>query len=112
MKIFPGFASKEKLASFVGLTGCEYSTGDTVKRGSLTGLGHKRSRSWLIECTWTTIRKDPVMRDKFNRVVRNTGSKKKAIVATARKLTGRILRCAATDQLYEVGLVATGCEVQ
>jgi transposase len=105
------FASKEKLASFVGLTGYENSTGKTVHKGSLTGLGHKRSRSWLIECAWITIRKDPVMLDKFNRVVRNTGSKKKAIVATARKLTGRILRCVLTGQLYTPGLVATGCEV-
>ena len=36
------FANKRKLASFLGLTASEYSTGETVRRGSLTGLGHQK----------------------------------------------------------------------
>jgi transposase len=104
------FAGRRQIASFVGLTGSEYSTGDTVRRGHLSGLGHQRSRSWLIECSWTATRKDPVLLDKYNRVYRNTGSKKKAIVAVARKLVGRILRCVVTGQSYTTGLVSSGCE--
>lgn len=100
------FASSRKIAGFVGLAGSEYSTGETVRRGSLTGLGHKRSRTWLIECAWIAIRKDPVLLDKYKRVLRNTGSKKKAIVATARKLVGRLLHCVLKSQPYTVGLIA------
>lgn len=106
------FASKRKIASFVGLVGSEHSTGETVRRGSLTGLGHKHSRTWLVECTWVAIRKDPILLEKYKRVLRNTGSKKKAVVATARKLVGRILRCVTLGQPYIVGLVATGCAIQ
>jgi transposase len=106
------FPSKAKIASFMGLTGGEHSTGETVHKGSLTGLGHKRSRSWLVECAWGALRKDPVLLEKYSRVYRNTGNKKKAIVAVARKLIGRILRCVATGQPYATGLVATGCEVE
>ena len=106
------FPSKAKIASFMGLIGGEHSTGETVHKGSLTGLGHKRSRSWLVECAWKALRKDPVLLGKFNDVHRNTGNKKKAIVAVARKLIGRILRCVATNQPYTIGLVATGCEVE
>jgi len=104
------FASKRHIASFVGLTGSEHSSGETVHRGHLSGLGHQRSRSWLTECAWVSIRKDPVLLDKYKRVLRNTGSKKKAIVAAARKLVGRILRCVVSGQPYTVGLVAVGCE--
>lgn len=105
------FANRRKIASFVGLTGLEHSTGETVRRGHLTGLGQKRSRTWLVEAAWVAIRKDPALLDKFKRVFRNTGSKKKAIVATARKLVGRLLHCVTTGQEYQVGLVAQGCEV-
>jgi transposase len=105
------FVNRRKIASFVGLTGYESSTGDTVHRGALSGLGHKRIRTWLVECCWIAVRKDPVLLDKFKRVLRNTGSKKKAIVAAARKLVGRILHCVNTGQPYVIGLIAQGCEV-
>jgi transposase len=100
------FANRRKIASFVGLSMAEHSSGDTVRRGSLTGLGHKRSRSWIVECAWIAIRHDPVLLDKFKRVWRNTGSKKKAIVAVARKLVGRLLHCVKIGQPYVVGLVS------
>jgi transposase len=108
---FSRFANRRHIASFVGLTGSEHSTGETVRRGHLSGLGHKRSRTWLVENSWVAIRKDPVLLDKYNKVLSNTGSKKKAIVAAARKLVGRILRCVTSGQPYTVGLVAAGCEV-
>jgi transposase len=109
---FTRFANRRRIASFVGLTGSEHSTGDTVRRGHLSGLGHKRSRTWLVENTWVAIRKDPALLDKYSKVLGNTGSKKKAIVATARKLVGRILRCVTTGQPYTLGLIAAGCEVR
>lgn len=108
---FSRFANKRKISSFAGLTGSEYSSGETVRRGHLSGLGHKRSRTWLVEISWMAIRKDPALLEKYNRVLHNTGSKKKAIVATARKLVGRILHCVTTGQPYTPGLVAVGCEI-
>jgi transposase len=103
---FSRFANRRRIASYVGLTCSEYSTGETVRRGHLTGLGHRRSRQWLIESAWVAIRKDPALREKFNRVYHNSGSKKKAIVATARKLVGRILYCVTHSEPYTPGLVA------
>lgn len=102
---FSRFKGKRQIASFIGLCGTEYSTGDTVRRGHLTGLGQKRSRAWIVENTWAAIRKDPVLMEKFQRVFKNTGSKKKAIVAVARKLIGRILRCIINEEPYTIGLV-------
>jgi len=79
------FDNKRKFAGFIDLAGSEYSSGQTIRRGSLTGLGHKRSRTWLIECIWIALRRDPVFLRKFSSVFRNTGSRKKAAVAAARK---------------------------
>jgi transposase len=106
------FVNTRKIAGFVGLAGREHSTGETVRRGHLSGLGHRRSRSWLVECAWTAKRKDPVLLEKYTHVLQNTGSKKKAIVATARKMVGRLLHCVTTGQPYTVGLIAVGCEVK
>ena len=43
--------------------------------------------------------------DKFERVWRNSGSKKKAIVAVARKLSVRLRICALKEEPYCFGLI-------
>ena len=46
------------------------------------------------------------MLDAFNRIAKNTGSKKKAIVAIARKLVVRMWTCLHNQQEYVVGVLA------
>ena len=99
------FKDGQRLASFVGLTSREYSTGETIRRGRITGQGNDQVRAWLIQCAWRAIRLDPVLLDKFNRVWKNSGSKKKAIVATARKLAIRMRAIELADQEYCVGVI-------
>ena len=84
------FPSGKHIASYTGLTAREYSTGETIRRGRITGQGSDSVRSWLIQCAWSAIHKDPVLSDTFIRVRNNSGSKKKAIVAVARKLVVRM----------------------
>jgi transposase len=99
------FPSGKHLASYAGLTAREYSSGDTVRRGRITGQGSDSVRAWLIQCAWRAIRKDPVLLTKFQNVWRNSGSKKKAIVAVARKITVR-LRVIELDRLnYCLGVI-------
>jgi transposase len=100
------FKSGKHLSSFIGLTSSEYSTGETVRKGRITGQGHTFVRSWLIQCAWTAVKRDSVLLEKFTRVWRNSGSKKKAIVAVARKLSVRLWRCAISKEPYVNGLVA------
>ena len=45
------FSTGKHIASFSGLTSREYSSGDTVHRGRITGQSSEYIRSWLIECT-------------------------------------------------------------
>ena len=99
------FGDGKRLASFVGLTSREYSTGETIHRGRITCQGNAQVRAWLIQCAWRAIRLDPVLLAKFQRVWKNSGSKKKAIVATARKLVVRMRAIELVDQEYCVGII-------
>jgi transposase len=55
------FTSGKKIASFVGLTCSEHSSGETEVKGSITGMGSGFIRATLIENSWAAIRKDPVL---------------------------------------------------
>jgi len=99
------FTSAGRIASFMGLTPSERSTGETERKGRITGMGPGFMRSTLIENSWTAIRKDHALLAKFMRVKQNTGSKKKAIVAVARVLIIRLRACMISGTPYAVGMV-------
>jgi transposase len=99
------FTSGKKIASFVGLTCSEYSSGEVVAKGSITGMGSGFIRATLVENSWMAIRMDPVLLAKFTRVWRASGSKKKAIVAVARTLIVRLRACMISGTPYATGVV-------
>jgi len=94
------FKTGKHIASFTGLTSSEYSTGETIRKGRITGQSSKSVRAWLIQCAWTSIKRDPVLLEKFRNVWKNSGSKKKAIVAVARKLAVRMRAIELGEQPY------------
>jgi transposase len=47
------FAAPQHLMAFLGLVPSEHTTGDTVRRGSITKTGNRRARRVLIEGAWT-----------------------------------------------------------
>lgn len=82
-----------QIAGFLGLVSSEHSTGDKQNRGEITRAGDSRLRNKLIQSAWVTIRKDPELREFYQRVYQRHPQKvaaRKAIVAVARKLTTRI----------------------
>lgn len=83
------FANERQLFSYTGLTPSEHSSGDMIRRGHITRQGNPRIRHVLCESAWVAIRKDQDLRDFYERLYPRTG-KKKAIVAVARKLVGRL----------------------
>lgn len=99
------FDNKKKIAAYLGLTPSEYSSGENIKRGRITGQGNPQIRSLLIECAWILIRKDPAMELVFKRLMTQTKNKKKAIVAIARRLIMRIHAMIIRDENYQIGLV-------
>lgn len=99
------FPDGKQFASFTGLTASEYSTGATTRRGKITRQGSRQVRAWLIQCAWRAVRRDPALLLKFRTVWRNAGSKKKAIVAVARKLAVRMRAIELSGQPYCVGVI-------
>lgn len=97
------FNRKEDFASFLGLIPSDYSSGEQDRKGHITKQGNRGVRSWLTECAWVAIRYDSALLDKFQSVFRNSGSKKKAIVAVARKLAIRLRALLLTRQTYITG---------
>jgi transposase len=99
------FASGKKIAGFIGLTPGEYSSGETIWKGRITGMGPGFVRHTLIENSWVAVRKDPALLAKFTRVYRSSGSKKKAVVAVARVLIVRLRACVVSGTPYTPGIV-------
>jgi transposase len=99
------FKSSKALSCFSGLTQSEYSTGESIRKGRITRQGRGCIRAWLIQCAWMSIKRDPAMLAAFQRITKSTGSKKKAIVAIARKLVVRIWTCLHTNTEYCIGVV-------
>ena len=99
------FRRKEEFASFLGLVPSEYSSGGQEHRGHITKQGNRSVRRWLVESSWVAIRHDPVLLEKFRRVLRNCGSKKKAIVAVSRKLALRLRRVLLIGEPYVAGVI-------
>lgn len=97
------FKSGEKIASYIGLTPSEYSTGQYTRQGRITRCGNKRVRTSLVEGSWILIYKDPVMKFKYERLKRRKGAKR-AIVAIARNLIIRMRIMLINDEPYIVGL--------
>jgi len=98
------FASTEKFASYLGLTPSEYSSGETTRIGSLTGMGNSALRRLIVEATWVAIKTDPVLLSKYQRM--SVGKPKcKAIVAVAKNLANRIRRVLKYDEPYVIGVV-------
>jgi transposase len=103
MKRFP---SGEKIASYVGLTPSEYSTGQYTRQGRITRCGNKRVRTSLVEGSWILIYRDPVMRLKYERLKHRKGAKR-AIVAIARHLIIRIRSILLRNEPYAINATAS-----
>jgi transposase len=99
------FKRKEDFASFLGLIPSEYSSGEQEHKGHITKEGNRSVRAWLIETAWVAIRHDGVLLEKYHSVWRSSGSKKKAIVAVARKLAMRLRALLLKGEAYQVGVV-------
>lgn len=95
------FPNERALFSYTGLTPCEYSSGEQVRRGHISRQGSSRLRHTLTEAAWRAIRKDMQLKADFERIAKRRG-KKRAIVAIARKLVGRVRAVFKAKGIYEL----------
>lgn len=92
------FPNERALFSFTGLTPSEHSSGGHICRGHISRQGNTRLRHMLVEAAWKAVRKDPAIKEFYTKLSERAG-KRRAIVAVARKLAGRI-RAALRKQEY------------
>lgn len=79
------FGRAESLVNYAGLHPCEDSSGENVRRGTITKEGSKWLRWILVEAAQHTIRREGKIRDLYQRVLAKKGHNR-AIVAAAREM--------------------------
>lgn len=84
------FRNAGELSAYAGLVPRQYQSGICDRRGRITKRGPKLLRAALVECAWCSLRYNRWALATWQRLVINGVSKKKAIVALARKL---LIRC-------------------
>jgi transposase len=80
------FGAPGEVASYIGLAPRVRQSGQTRRDGPIGRTGRPALRALLIEAAWRWRMHDAHARWVYARLVRNTGSAKKAIVALARRL--------------------------
>jgi transposase len=88
-----------------GLTPSQYSSAEHIRMGRITCIGKNSLRATLVQASWQLIRKDGVIREKYERIKVRAGGKR-AIIAIARTLLLRTRRMLVDNQPYVGGLVA------
>jgi transposase len=86
------FENERQLFSSTGLTPGEHTSGDHVRKGHISRQGSSRIRGLLTEVAWRAISEDQSLKIFYKRVAQTRDSKR-AIVAVARKLLGRLRHC-------------------
>lgn len=99
------FRNEQAAFSYVGLTPREFTTGEHRRLGHISRQGSSRLRHILVETAWRAIKKDALLNQSFLKIAARAG-KKRAIVAIARKLIGRLRAAFRKGDLYQVELLA------
>jgi transposase len=94
------FKNEGELFSFIGFTPSEHSSGEHTRQGHITKQGKPILRKILVQASWVAIRHDKGLQMIYERIAMKSGAKR-AIVAVARRLIGRIRACFRTGKLYE-----------
>jgi len=102
---FTRFETPQHLASFLGLTPSENSTGENQRKGGITHAGNRRLRSLLVEVAWIAVRDDPKWTTKYEKIKYRRGGQK-AIVAVARSLIGVIWTLFQKQEFYHTAYAA------
>ena len=72
----------------------------TQGKGILQNKGKPIVRKILVQAAWVAIRHDKELQAIYERIAAKSGAKR-AIVAVARRLIGRIRACFRTGEIYE-----------
>jgi transposase len=94
------FDHEGQVARMTGLAPQVRQSGRTRREGGLLRSGNARLRTVLVEAAWRWVRYDETAASRYRRLVGNTGSGKKAIVAMARRLGVLLWRLSVHGEPY------------
>jgi len=83
------FNNRKEVGSYIGCCPSVYSSGQTMRMGSIDRHGNKHLRALLVEAAWRLARYQPgwhAYRRMLGRIVRKGATRKKLAVALARQL--------------------------
>jgi transposase len=94
------FDHEGQVARMAGLAPQVRQSGETRREGGLLKSGNARLRTVLVEAAWRWVRYDGAAASRYQQLVANTGSGKKAIVAMARRLGVLLWRLSVRGEPY------------
>jgi transposase len=98
------FRHAHHLEAYLGLVPCEYSSGETQRRGSITKAGHSHTRWLLIQVAVSILRRRPPQAEALwtwaLRIAARRG-KQVAVVALARRLAGILYALLRDGSVFE-----------
>src|SRR5262249_11633865 len=94
------FDHQGQVGRVVGLAPPGRQSGQGRREGGLLKSGNARLRTVLVEAAWRWVRYDETAAGRYRRLVANTGSGKKAIVAMARRLGVLLWRLSVRGEPY------------
>lgn len=105
------FENPRQLMGYLGLVPSEASTGDSVKRGSITKAGNATARRTLVECAWA-YRFSPRVGEKKLALTRQTPQVVQAIAWKAQlRLTQRFRKLTSRGKKSTVAVTAVAREL-
>jgi transposase len=94
------FEHDGQVARMIGLAPQVIQSGQTRRSGRVLKSGNARLRTALVESAWRWVARDEAAARHYRRLVANTGSGKKAIVAMARRLGVLLWRLSVRHEPY------------
>lgn len=95
------FGKVNTIGSYFGLVPCQDQSADRNRLGHITKQGPHTVRRLVSEAAWQAIRRSPVVKAYFERIVQNDPDRKKiAIVATAHYLLRVMLSMLKTGEVW------------
>jgi len=98
------FENASQVSNYLGLVPRVYISGETVRYGRITKRGKGYIRALLVQAAWALVRskKGGKLKEQFNYMtIEKSISKKKAIVAIARRLAELLYTLMREESVYE-----------
>jgi transposase len=105
------FQHPGELMGYLGLVPSENSTGDKIKRGSITKAGNRRARRMLVECSWSYQHPPRVGQEKQEKVAAAPRAVREIAWKAQCRLHGRYRALVRRGKLKTVAITAVAREL-